>query len=69
MDRGMRNEGKRERQSDLQRHDSEEHFKNFKYSVYTYLTTDVVSNKANMKAVNANVKQLCKGDISGFSEM
>lgn len=35
----------------------------------TYLTTDVVSNKANMKAVNANVKQLCKGDFSGFSEM
>lgn len=33
MDRGMRNEGKRERQSALQRHNSEEHFKNFKYSV------------------------------------
>lgn len=62
MDRGMRNEGKRKRERALQRHDSEEHFKNFKDVWDTYLTTDVVSNNANIKGVNANVKQLSKGD-------
>jgi len=44
--------------------------KNKNFDVWDpYLTTDVFSNDANIKVVNANVKQLSKGDCSSFSEM
>lgn len=57
MDRGMRNEGKRERERALC---SSTILKNILRILnivqVTYSTTDVVSNNANIKAVNANEK-------------
>lgn len=69
MDRGMRNEGKRERALQRQRI--------LKKVWDTYLTTYVVSNNGcnnnnnnNIKDINANIKQLCKGDFrAAASEM
>lgn len=57
------------RAKERERHESEEHFKNFKDVWDTYLTTNVFSNNANIKGVNANVKQPSEGDCSSFSEM